>query len=318
MKIGIVMDPIQGINIAKDSSFAMLLAARARGWEISYMELHDLYLRDSEACAGMRTLEVEDNPDSWYRLGEYYDAPLSALDIILMRKDPPFDGQYLLATYILEQAEREGVLVVNRPHALRSANEKLFTLRVPQCIPATLLTRNSARIRAFLAEHGDIIVKPPDNMGGYMVFRLQHNDPNTGVVLETVTGKDSRYAIAQQYLPAISEGDKRILVIDGEPVPYALARMPSGKEARANLAAGGSGKGVELSERDRWICGQVKPLLLEYGIRFAGLDVIGDYLTEINVTSPTCIRELDKIYRLDIAGQLLDTLAQKRSNSDAW
>lgn len=309
MKLGIIMDPIQGIKISKDSSFAMLLAAQARGWEIHYMELADLYLRDNEARAAMRRLEVDDNPDNWYRFTDHVDTALQSLDIILMRKDPPFDSQYLLATYMLEQAEREGVLVVNRPHGLRSANEKLFTLHVPQCIPATLVTSSRDRIREFMDSHGDIIVKPPDGMGGFMVFRLRKDDPNTGVILETVTARDTRYVVAQRYLPAISEGDKRILMIDGEPVPQALARMPSGTEARANLAAGGSGRGVDLSDRDRWICEQVQPLLKEHGIYFAGLDVIGDHLTEINVTSPTCIRELDKLYQLDIAGDLLDRLA---------
>jgi len=313
MKLGIVMDPIQRITIAKDSSFAMLLSAQKRGWQIHYMEMPDLYLRDNKAGARMRRIEVEDSPDEWFRFGESSHAPLASLDLVLMRKDPPFDSQYLLATFILEQAEREGVLVVNPPRALRDANEKLFTLHVPQCIPPTIVTSCRQRIRDFLAEHGDIIVKPPDGMGGYMVFRLRDGDPNTGVILETVTARDSRYVIAQKYLPAISEGDKRILVIDGEPVPYALARTASGTEARANLAAGGSGKGVDLTAGDRRICEAVQPLLQEHGIRFAGLDVIGDYLTEINVTSPTCIRELDAIYGLDIAGDLLDRLQVLRN-----
>ena len=317
MKLGIVMDPIGGIKTAKDSSFAMLLAAQARGWEIHYMELADLYLRDNEARAVMQRLEVDDNPDEWYRYIDHTDTALQSLDMILVRKDPPFDAQYMLATYILEQAEREGVLIVNRPRGLRDANEKLFTLHVPQCIPATIVTANSNRIREFMTDHGDIIVKPPDGMGGYMVFRLRKDDPNTGVILETVTARDSRYVVAQRYIPAISEGDKRILMIDGEPVPHALARMPSGSEARANLAAGGSGRGVDLTDRDRWICEQVRPLLKEHGIYFAGLDVIGDYLTEINVTSPTCIRELDKQYGLDIAGDLLDRLASIHTEQHA-
>lgn len=308
MKLGIVMDPIAGIKTAKDSSFAMLLAAQARGWEVYYMEMPDLYLRDSEARATMRQLTLRDTPADWYTPGAPDDAALSTLDIILMRKDPPFDSQYLLATYILEQAERNGSLVMNRPYGLRSANEKLFTLHVPQCTPPTIVTQHSQRIREFLDEHEDIIVKPPDGMGGHSVFRLRHGDPNTSVILETVTAHNTRYAIAQTYLPAITDGDKRILMIDGEPVPYALARIPSGTDARANLAAGGSGKGVDLTDRDTWICEQVRPLLKEYGIYFAGLDVIGDVLTEINVTSPTCIRELDQIYDLDIAGDLLARL----------
>lgn len=312
MKLGIVMDPINGIKTAKDSSFAMLLAAQARGWEIHYMELGDLYLLDGKACANSRGLELEDNHHAWYRFIDSQTIELRSLDIILMRKDPPFDAQFLLSTFILEQAEREGVLVANRPRGLRDANEKLFTLHVPQCVPPTLMTQDAGRIRDFLDLHKDIIVKPPDGMGGHMVFRLRPGDANTGVILETVTARGSRYAIAQRYVPAISEGDKRILVIDGEPVPYALARLASGGEARANLAAGGNSKGVGLSETDRWICDQVRPLLKEHGIYFAGLDVIGDRLTEINVTSPTCIRELDRIYDLDIAGQLLDRLSDMR------
>ncbi len=311
MKLGIVMDPIGSINIKKDSSFAMLLAAQARGWDMYYMELPDLLLRDGEAFGHMRRLEVEDNPAGWYRLDEASEQPLRELDMILMRKDPPFETQYLLATYILEQAEQQGVLIVNRPHGLRSANEKLFCIRFPQCIPPTLVTSDSQRIRAFLDQHEDIVVKPPDAMGGHLIFRLQKNDPNTGVVLETVTNRGRGYAIAQRYLPAIkTAGDKRILMINGEPIPYAFARLPSGNEARANLAAGGSGQGVKLSDRDRWICEQVAPVLREYGLWFAGLDVIGDYLTEINVTSPTCIRELDAIYDLDIAGWLLERLSE--------
>lgn len=314
MKLGIVMDPIGSIKIQKDSSFAMLLAAQARGWDLHYMEPPDLFLHDSEAYGSMRRLEVDDNPAGWYRFLDAEERPLQELDIILMRKDPPFHMQYLLATYMLEQAERRGVLVVNRPHGLRSANEKLFCISFPQCIPPTLVTSDRQRIRAFLDQHKDIIVKPPDSMGGHLVFRLQHGDPNTGVILETVTRREQQYAIAQRYLPAIkTEGDKRILVIDGEPVPYVLARLPSGTEARANLAAGGSGRGVALSGRDRWICDQVRPVLREYGLWFAGLDVIGDYLTEINVTSPTCIRELDALYDLDIAGQLLERLARMRA-----
>lgn len=308
MKLGIVMDPIGGITTAKDSSFAMLLAAQARGWNIHYLELGDLYLDDGKAGARSRELTVSDNDCDWYRLEAEQSIELATLDIILMRKDPPFDSQYLLATYILEQAERDGALVVNRPRGLRDANEKLFTLHLPQCVPPTLVTQSTHKLRAFLEEHGDIIVKPPDGMGGQQVFRVRTGDANTGVILETVTARGTRFCIAQPYLPAIRDGDKRILMIDGEPVPYALARLATGNEARANLAAGGSSRGVELSASDRWICEQVRPLLKKHGIYFAGLDVIGDRLTEINVTSPTCIRELDKLYGLDIAGQLLDRL----------
>jgi glutathione synthase len=311
MKLGVVMDPIGGINIKKDSSFAMLLAAQARGWEIHYMELDDLYQRDAAARARLRRLAVRDDSAQWFRFVDERDAPLADLDVILMRKDPPFDIQYLHATYLLERAEQRGVLVVNRARSLRDVNEKLFTTQFPQCIPPTLVTRDVARIRAFLDEHADIIVKPPDSMGGASVFRVRRADPNLNVILETLTGRGRRFAIAQKYLPEIAAGDKRILLIDGEPVPHALARLPSPGETRANLAAGGTGKGVDLSERDRWICAQVGPKLRALGLMFVGLDVIGDYLTEINVTSPTCIRELDTIYGSDIASDLLDCIARK-------
>lgn len=311
MKLGVVMDPIGGINIKKDSSFAMLLAAQARGFEIHYMELDDLYQRDDDARARLRRLVVRDDPAQWFRFVDERDAPLTDLDVILMRKDPPFDIQYLHATYLLERAEQRGVLVVNRARSLRDVNEKLFITQFPQCIPPTLMTRDVARIRAFLDEHADIIVKPPDSMGGASVFRLRRADPNLNVILETLTGRGRRFAIAQKYLPEIAAGDKRILLIDGEPVPHALARLPAPGETRANLAAGGTGKGVDLKERDRWICAQVGPKLRELGLLFVGLDVIGDYLTEINVTSPTCIRELDAIYGSDIAGDLLDSIARK-------
>lgn len=313
MKLGMVMDPIAGINIRKDSSFAMLLSAQARGWPLYYMESDDLFQYGATPMARMRRIEVNDDPAGWYRFTDTIEQPLTALDAILMRKDPPFDVQYLIASFILEQAERAGTLVVNRPRGLRDANEKLFTTWFPECIPPTLLSSDAARIRSFLAEHGDIIVKPPDRMGGESVFRLRTDDHNLGVILETLTDRGRRMAIAQRYIPEITAGDKRILMINGEPVPYALARLPTEGESRANLAAGGRGEGVLLSDRDRWICDRVGPVLREYGLWFAGLDVIGDYLTEVNVTSPTCIRELDAIYGLDIAGQLLDFMQTLRA-----
>ncbi len=309
IRLGVVMDPIASINPKKDSTLAMLVSARARGWEIEYMEQADLFLRDGEAFADARKLSsVSYNPEQLYTLEEPHQIPLADLDVILMRKDPPFDTEYIYTTYILEQAEARGVLVVNRCNALRDANEKMFTAWYPQCIPPTLVTRDAGRIRAFLAEQGDIVVKPLWGMGGASVFRLRTDDPNIGVVIETLTGFGSQYVMAQRFLPEIRDGDKRILVIDGEPVPWALARIPRPGETRGNLAAGGEGVGVALSERDRWICTQVGPSLRERGLLFVGLDVIGDYLTEINVTSPTCIRELDKIYNLDIAGQLMDAI----------
>lgn len=313
MKLGIVMDPIAGININKDSSFAMLLAAQRRGWELYYMELTDLFARDGDVLASMRSLKVMDDPANWFQFADTHEAALSTLDVILIRKDPPFDLQYLLATFLLEQAERAGVLIVNRPASLRDCNEKIFTLQFPQCIPPTLVSSDTAQLRRFLAEHHDIIIKPPDGMGGTSIFRLQEQDPNISVILETVTQRGTRYAIAQRYLAEIKAGDKRILMIGGEPVAYALARIPAAGETRGNLAAGGRGEGVELTARDRWLCEQVGPALRDRGLHFVGLDVIGDYLTEINVTSPTCIRELDTIYNLDIAGDLLTHIESLRN-----
>ena len=308
IRLGIVMDPIQSIKIAKDSSFAMLLAAQRMGWELYYMEMQDLYLSEGEPLARTQRLEVEDNPDSWYRLTTQETQPLAALDLILMRKDPPFDMEYIYATYLLEQAQSKGTLVVNDPRSLRDANEKLFTALFPHCCPPTLVTRNEDQLRDFINEHGDAILKPLGGMGGASIFRLREDDPNIGVTIETLTSHGRHYTMAQRFIPEISQGDKRILLIDGEPVPYALARIPAKGETRGNLAAGGRGEGVELSERDRWICRQVGPTLREKGLIFVGLDVIGDYLTEINVTSPTCIRELDRIYGLDIAGDLMSSL----------
>ncbi len=306
------MDPIGAINPKKDSTLAMLLAAQKRGWAISYMEMGDLMLRDGQAYGWTRELTVRDSRDEWYRFGAQHLRPLTELDVILMRKDPPVDTEYLYATQILELAEAAGVLVANKPQSLRDANEKLYTAWFPQCTPPTLVTRSAAEIRGFLGEHGDIILKPLHGMGGHAIFRLHSGDHNINVVIEMLTQVGSRYVMAQRYLPEIRDGDKRILMIDGEPIPHALARVPAPGETRGNLAAGGSGVGVPLSERDRWICAQVGPRLREKGLLFVGLDVIGDYLTEINVTSPTCIRELDTLYGLDIAGRFMDCLAQKR------
>jgi glutathione synthase len=310
-RLGVVMDPIGSINIKKDSTFAMLLEAQARGWELHYMELGDLFLRDGVAFARRRSLKVFEDSSRWFEFGPETTSALSELDVILMRKDPPFDMEYVYATYLLEQAEAAGVLVVNKPRSLRDANEKLFTAWFPQCTPPTLVTRQAALIRDFLAEHQDIILKPLDGMGGASVFRLRREDPNVTVVLETLTHKETRFAMAQRFIPDITQGDKRILMIDGEPIPYALARIPAAGETRGNLAAGGTGVGLPLSDRDRWICREVGPALRERGLLFVGLDVIGDYLTEINVTSPTCIRELDKLYGLHISAQLLDAIAKR-------
>ncbi|RLA21604.1 MAG: glutathione synthase [Gammaproteobacteria bacterium] len=313
IKLGIVMDPIEGIKINKESSFAMLLEAQSRGWELYYMEMSDLYLRDGRSGARMRRLEVERNEKEWFRFTDEKDWPLDELDVILMRKDPPFDPEYIYATYLLERAEEKGVLVVNKPQSLRDANEKLFTAWFTQCCAPTLVARDSNRIRGFLKEQGEIILKPLDGMGGTSIFKLKEGDVNLSVVLEIMTQHNSQFVMAQRYLPEIIDGDKRILLINGEPVPYALARIPAKGESRGNLAAGGRGEGRELTERDLWICSQVGPVLKEKGLVFVGLDVIGDYLTEINVTSPTCIQELDRQYGLNISGLLMDQIEQKIS-----
>jgi glutathione synthase len=309
--LGIVMDPIDSIKYHKDSSLAMLLAAQSRGFALFYMEMADLQMADGEAQAWMRPLRVYADAGRWFELGESKLRPLHELEVLLMRKDPPFDMEYIYATYLLEMAEERGSLVVNRPQSLRDANEKVFTSHFPQCTPPTLISRQAEQLRRFVQQHGEVILKPLEGMGGASIFKVGNDDPNTSVIIETLTAHGSRYAMAQRFIPEISAGDKRILLIDGEPVPYALARIPAEGELRGNLAAGGRGVGVPLSERDYWICEQVAPVLREKGLIFVGLDVIGDYLTEINVTSPTCIRELDAQYDLDIAGQLMDAIARR-------
>jgi len=310
IRLGVVMDPIGSIKIHKDSTFAMLLAAQARGWQLHYMEMGDLSMRDGQAWARVCALQVTDDPAGWFQRGEARLQPLADMDVVLMRKDPPFDTEYIYATYLLERAQLAGTRVVNDPRSIRNANEKLFTAWFPDCCPPTLVTRARDDVRAFLHQHADVILKPLGGMGGSSVFRVTQGDPNTNVIIETLTDGGHRYAMAQRYLPEIAQGDKRILMVDGEPVPYALARIPAAGETRGNLAAGGRGEGVALSDRDRWICQQVAAVLKRMGLMFVGLDVIGDYLTEINVTSPTCIRELDAIYGLDIAGQLMDSIEE--------
>ncbi len=311
IKLGVVMDPIASIHREKDSTFAMLLAAQARGWTIDYMEQSDLSLRDGRVYARLRRLTVQDDAANWYRFLGERNAPLAELDVVLMRKDPPVDMEYMFTTHLLEHAQHAGVYIVNDPQALRDVNEKLYTGWFAQCCPPTLVTGDAAHLRAFLGEHGKIVLKPLDAMGGASVFLVTAGDLNTNVIIETLSARGARRVMAQRYIPEIVHGDKRILLIDGEPVPYALARLPAAGEARANLAAGGRGVGMELSARDRWICAEVGPALRAKGLLFVGLDVIGDYLTEINVTSPTCIRELDKLYTLDIAGNLLDCIEQR-------
>jgi glutathione synthase len=305
------MDSIDSINIKKDSTFAMLLEAQARRWSLFYLEQPDLYIRDGKACGRMRGLTVREDSHEWYELAPGEDHPLAFADVILMRKDPPFDMEYIYSTYILERAAAEGTLVVNRPDSLRDANEKAYTAWFPQCCTPTLISRQQARLKAFLEIERDIVVKPLDGMGGESVFRIHLGDPNTNVILETMTRRDRRTIIAQRFIPNYIEGDKRILLVDGKPIPYALARIPVPGEARANLATGGTGKGVELTDQDHWICAQVGPVLREKGLLFVGLDVIGSYLTEINVTSPTCIRELDSLYGINISAQLMDEVATR-------
>ncbi len=308
IQLGVVMDPIAAIKPAKDSTLAMLLEAQARGYAIWYMEQSDLSLRGAEVSARMQALTVRDSAHDWFTLGEERTAPLAGLDVILMRKDPPFDIEYVYTTLLLELAEQTGVLVVNKPAALRDTNEKLAVAGFPECSAPTLVTRKPADLRAFLAEHRDIIIKPLQGMGGESVFRVTEGNPNINVIIEIMTERGHTLTMAQRYLPEIKDGDKRILLVDGEPVPYALARLPAPGETRANLAAGGRGVGQKLSARDREICDRVGPVLRERGLMFVGLDVIGDWLTEINVTSPTCIRELDAQFGLNISAKLMDVI----------
>ncbi|MBX5460680.1 MAG: glutathione synthase [Steroidobacteraceae bacterium] len=312
LRLGVVMDPIGHIKYAKDSTLAMLLAAQARGFELAYMEQGDLSLRDGRAFGRIRPLHVSADPVSWYALGEPKVEPLSNLDCILMRKDPPFDTEYIYTTYILERAEAEGVLIANRPQGLRDMNEKVFTAWFPQCCAPTLITRDMADMEAFLREHGKIVCKPLHGMGGRSIFVVERNDKNMNVIFETLTDYGQRFAIVQRYLPEIVEsGDSRVLLIDGEPVPYALARIPTASDNRGNLAAGAKGVGRPLNDRDRWLAGQIGPTLSARGMIFVGLDVIGGYVTEINVTSPTGIRELDKQFGLNIGDMLIQAIERK-------
>jgi len=315
IKLGMVMDSIDLINIKKDTSFAMLLEAQSRNWGLHYMELNDLYLSNGQPYARTRTLKVQRDESSWYQFIEEQDIPLAELDCIIMRKDPPFDQEYIYATYLLEQAERLGTYVVNKPQSLRDANEKLFTSWFPQCCANSLVAREPQRFKDFLSEHKEIILKPLDGMGGTSIFHIRENDPNINVILELMTEYSTRFIMAQRYIPEIKEGDKRILLINGEPIPYALARIPSRGETRGNLAAGGRAEGRELTERDLWIAKQVGPTLKEKGLVFVGIDVIGDFLTEINVTSPTCVQELDNKFGLNICGQLMDHIESTMASS---
>lgn len=312
IKLGIVMDPIEHIKPYKDSSFAMLLEAQRRGYELFYMQPQDIYVQNAQPFAITSELKVWDRNDGQYHgFGASKATPLAELDMILIRQDPPFNNDYLYSTHMLELAEAQGVLVVNKPQSLRDANEKLFANWFPECTPPTLVSAQTDLLKAFVDEQQDTIFKPLDAMGGASIFRVKQGDPNLSVIIEIMTDHGQHHIMAQRYLPEISAGDKRILLIDGKPIPYALARIPQSGETRGNIAAGGRGEGIELTERDRWLCQQIAPKLREKGLIFVGLDVIGDYVTEINVTSPTCIRELDNQFGLNIAGTLFDCLESK-------
>lgn len=311
IKLGIVMDPITTVNTKKDSTYAMMRAAEAKGWEIFYMEQKDLALIQGEAFASMQHLTLKDDPLDWYELNAAEERKLSDLDVLLMRKDPPVDSEFIYATYIVERAEEQGLLIVNKPQSLRDCNEKVFATAYPQCCPPVLISRDVSKLRAFVDEHQHVIFKPLDGMGGASIFNVKAGDPNLGVILETLNNFGETQVMAQRYIPEISKGDKRILIIDGKPVDYALARIPSKGEHRGNLAAGGRGEALPLSDRDRWIVSQVSDDLVKRGLIFVGIDVIGDYLTEINVTSPTCIQEINRAYNLDIAGDLMNVIEKK-------
>ena len=308
LKLGVVMDPIESITPYKDSSLAMLLEAERRSAEIHYFQQPDLRLLSGTAVGVSRRLRVRDDNSDWFDLGEQAEMELGELDTILMRKDPPFDMEYIYTTYILDRAREAGALIVNHPRALRDMNEKAYIAWFPECAPATLITRSMQEMKGFLAEHGKIAVKPLEGMGGRSVFVVSQGDKNANVIFETLTDFGKRFAMAQVFIPEISAGDKRILLINGEPVPYALARIPSADDNRGNLVMGAKGVGQELSAADREICELVGPKLRDAGVLFAGIDVIGDYLTEVNVTSPTGIRELDKQFDLNIAGLLFDAI----------
>lgn len=306
--LGVIMDPIQSISFYKDSTLAILLAAQAQGFELFYMEQSDLYIDNTGPKAQLRPLKVFNDANKWFELGDSRDAALEEMDVLVMRKDPPFDSEFIYSTYILEAAERRGSLVVNKPQSLRDCNEKVFATEFPQCTPPLLVSRDQERLKGFLTEHQDVVYKPLDGMGGTSIFRVKEGDQNLNVILETVTKQGAETIMAQKFMPQITQGDKRILVVDGEIIPFCLARIPTGSDFRGNLAAGGRGVVQPLSERDLWIAQQVAPTLKERGLIFVGLDVIGDYLTEINVTSPTCIREIDNTEDTQIGKRLIDAV----------
>lgn len=311
IKLAVVMDPISQIAFKKDTSLALLNAAQERDCELWYMEQSDLYIENGVAMGRMAPLSVKMNPEKWYELGQYQHRPLSELNIILMRKDPPFDSEFIYSTYILERAEEAGVLIANKPQSLRDCNEKVFATAFPDLMTPTLVSRSAELLKKFHKDHGDVIFKPLDGMGGSSIFRLKQDDPNVSVIIETLTNHGQQQIMAQRFIPEIVDGDKRILMIDGEPVPYTLARIPAKGETRGNIAAGGTGVTQPLSDENRAIAEKVGPILKEKGLYFVGLDVIGNSLTEINVTSPTCVREISRDSGIDVAGQLIDTLLAK-------
>ena len=311
--LGVVMDPIESINYHKDTSLALLLAAQRSGFQLFYMQQADLFIDNDGAKAKMRPLTVTADSNSWFDLGKTHIKRLADLDVILMRKDPPFDSEFIYSTYILEAAERQGTLVVNKPQSLRDCNEKVFATDFPQCIPPLLVSRDNQMLKAFLEQHDEVVYKPLDGMGGTSIFRVKQGDQNLNVILETLTNYGNDTIMAQKYLPEITQGDKRVLIVDGEVVPFCLARIPSAGEFRGNLAAGGKGRVQALSERDKWIASQVAPSLKEKGLLFVGLDIIGDYLTEINVTSPTCVREIDTTENTAIGDRLMHAIQRRLS-----
>ena len=306
--IGVVMDSIESITPYKDTTFLLLLTAQTRGWKIMYMEQNDLYLNNNVPSASMVELKVQDDEAKWFSKGDIEFQPLSNLNVILMRKDPPFNAEYIYTTYILEAAEKLGVTVINKPQSLRDYNEKIFSTLFPQCIPPLIVSSHSGKIKKFLDTQGEIILKPLDGMGGSSIFKVCNSDPNLNVIIETLTCKGTQTIMAQKFIPDIIKGDKRILMIGGEPIPYCLARIPPKGDIRGNLAIGGKGIVQELDDRDLWIANQVGGFLKEKGIILAGLDVIGSYLTEINITSPTCAREIEREKSIDIGGKLFDVI----------
>jgi glutathione synthase len=310
--LAVIMDPIESIKPHKDSSLAMLLEAQSRGWTLQYGGLSDIWLRDGEAFGRLTNLQVADDPSKWFDRGDVAVAPLGEMDVILMRKDPPFDMEYIFATYVLERAEDQGVLVVNRPQGLRDANEKAILAWFPNCAPPTLISRSLKDMRTFVAEHRKVVVKPLDLMGGQSVFVTDAEDGNCNVILETVTHQGARYTVVQKYVPEIADsGDKRILLIDGQPIPRALVRIPSGGDHRGNMVAGARTEVRPLTDRDIWICEQIGPLLRDKGLLFTGIDVIGDFMTEMNVTSATGIRELERESDVRIAATMFDAISSK-------